>query len=71
MTELPAAIIWSILLVLSANIGWRYYFARRGYRLSRFDQWLQHFRYQAGNYDGERMFAAALLVVVLVAWVAG
>lgn len=71
MTELASAIIWAILFIVSANVAFRYYFASRGFRLSRFEQWLQHFRYQAGSYDGERMFAAALVVVVVLAWIAG
>lgn len=73
MTALPAAIVTAVCLVIVGNV----YFALwqmlrpRGMRLSRFEQWLQHFRYQADNYDSERMFAAGLCMVVLVAILAG
>jgi hypothetical protein len=71
MTELPAAISFAIIAVIVADMCYAKWFNARGLRLSRFEQWLQHLRYQADNYDGERMFAAGLCVVVLVAILAG
>jgi hypothetical protein len=74
MTELPAAIVTAVCLVVCGNVYYAIamrYIGQRGMRLSRLERWLQHLRYQADNYDGERMFAAGLCVVVLVAILAG